>query len=206
MTTGVLVGLKAEARIVRKRWPDLPIAVSGATREGAERALGALLHAGVDGLLSFGVAAGLKPGAGPGTIVVPSFVMVAGERLPTDPALSARFGADRPGVLHDGILHSDVLVTEAVEKARLYKESDCAALDMESGLVAGAGLPFAALRVICDDCTRDLPHAAAVAIEGGGALSIRRLLGSLLRDPGQVPALIALGRDAARAREKIAQL
>jgi len=199
---GVLAGLKAEARVVRAVWPEVPIALSGATRAGAERALAALRRAGVTEVLSFGCAAGLSPDLGPGAVVVPSRVRVGGKDVAVAAGLRARFLG--LGVVPGEILHSDDVVVTAAEKARLFAATGCVAVDMESGVVAVSGLPFAVLRVVCDDVRRDLPPAAVDVVAGGGAIDPLRLAWSLMRRPGQIGTLMALGRDAATARRAMA--
>ncbi|GAB6855812.1 nucleoside phosphorylase-I family protein [Asaia astilbis] len=196
---GILVGLKAEARLIRSRCPDAPIALSGATSQGAQAGVERLLAAGATRLLSFGCAAGLEPGLEPGAIVIPQWVLAGGRHLKTDSALSRDFGVGRAGVLHGGMLHSDDLVVTAAEKAALHARTSCLAVDMESGFVARAGLPFAVLRVVCDDSRRDLPPAACDVL-AGGRISPVKLLRSLARQPSQIGALMALGRDASAAR------
>jgi adenosylhomocysteine nucleosidase len=95
-------------------------------------------------------------------------------------------------------------VAHAADKARLFAATGAAVVDMESGAVAAvataAGLPFAVLRVVCDPAGRDLPPAALVALDGDGAIAALGVLASLLRHPGQIPALLRLARDAAAAR------
>jgi adenosylhomocysteine nucleosidase len=77
-------------------------------------------------------------------------------------------------------------------------------VDLESGAVAEqarlAGVPFAALRVICDPASATLPPAALVALSGEGAIVLLRVAGDVVRQPSQLPALLRLGRDAGRAR------
>ncbi|AQS88531.1 hypothetical protein NCH01_17940 [Neoasaia chiangmaiensis] len=200
---GALVGLTAEARLLRKVLPEAPIAVSGATLDGARRALATLRAAGATELLSFGCAAGLSPAMRPGAILVPERVCVHGRHYTANAALRRRFGADRADVVTAGLLQSDVLVETAREKAALFAESGCVAVDMESGLVAESGLPFAVLRVVCDDAARDLPPVACDVLSAG-KISVPRLVGGLLRQPGQIGALMALGREAAVARKSMA--
>lgn len=201
MTLGALVGLREEARILRRFLPDAPIAVSNATAEGAERGVGLLLAAGATRLLSFGCAGGLSPDVGPGTVVVAGHVRAGETTFAAEPALSEAFGASR--ARQGDILHSDRLITTAEEKARLFAGTGCIAVDMESGAVARTGKPFAVLRVVCDDSRRDLPPVARLALEEG-RVRPPALLASLLRRPGQIPSLIALGRDAADARAAMA--
>jgi adenosylhomocysteine nucleosidase len=65
---------------------------------------------------------------------------------------------------------------------------------MESHLAGAAaaahGVRFAVLRCISDEAGADLPPAIAVAMAPGGGLNGLRIAGSILRRPGQVPALL----------------
>ena len=140
-----------------------------------------------------------------GELVVPSRIVAFERDYLTDLTLCAWLG----GVTAGGLLHSDVVVATSVEKQALYASSLCASLDMESGVMAvaasAAGLPFAALRAICDPASRDLPHAARVALRPDGGIAVPALLASLLLRPAQVPALLGLARDAAAARRALAR-
>ena len=73
----------------------------------------------------------------------------------------------------------------------------------ESAIVARAaerhGLPFAILRVIADPAHRPLPSAALVAMRADGGIDVAAVLGALLRNPAQLPALIRLGLDSREA-------
>ncbi|WP_419727777.1 hypothetical protein [Lichenicola sp.] len=209
---GIVVGLRAEAKLARTLFPAAMIGISGATPDGARRAVSGLLAQGATRLLSFGLAAGLDPDLRAGDVLLPDAVVVDGARLPTDPGLRALLAAGRtiappsPRTLPslDLLLHSDMLVTEVATKALLLARSGCRSLDMESGPVAlaatRAGIPFAALRAICDPADRTLPPAACIALRPDGRLKALQVLGSILRRPGQLPTLLALGRDASRAK------
>jgi len=201
---GFLVGLKAEARMVRAAFPAARIAVSGATVTGARAGAERLVASGVRGLVSFGLAAGLDPAMPAGTIIVPSAVSFGdGRVVPVDAGLQHELGGGG-GTL----LHSDTVVRTAQEKAALFASTGCGALDMESGFVAGAaresGVPYAVLRVICDPAGRSLPEAAVLALDPQGGLRIGALLARLLRAPGEIGGMIQLGREAARARAAMA--
>ncbi len=75
---------------------------------------------------------------------------------------------------------------------------------MESHIVgriaAESGLPFAILRVIADPAERQLPPAALVGMRSDGAIDFRAVLASLAASPSQLPALMRLTVDTARAR------
>jgi len=200
---GVLVGLKAEARVVRAAFPQARIAVSGATAAGAQRSADRLVASGAQALLSFGLAAGLDPALRPGAIVVPDCVGFAdGSTLAVDFALQKVFGAGG-----GGLLHSEHVVQTAMQKATLFAQSGCGSLDMESGYLARvaqrSGRPFAVLRVICDPAERTLPDAAMLALDPQGGIQVGAMLVRLLRAPGDIGGMIRLGKEAARARAAI---
>lgn len=198
---GVLAGLKQEATVIRRYLPDAPVVLSNATPEGARRGVERLLAAGATTLLSFGCAGSLSPDAPPGTVIVADHVRFEGRDIVCDPELSRAFGSTcaRRG----GVLHSDTLVELGLEKAWYFSETRCLAVDMESGVVADAGVPFAVLRVVCDDATQDLPPAVKTSVKNG-AIHIPGLLGSLMRHPLQIGGLIRLGREAAIAQKAMA--
>ncbi|NPD66723.1 hypothetical protein HN018_00135 [Lichenicola cladoniae] len=197
---GVVVGLKAEAKLARRLFPAALVGISGATRAGADRAVSGLVAQGATRLLSFGLAAGLDPALHPGDLLVPDAILVDGRHLATDPSLRSLLGPGATGPL----LHSDVLVASSAAKADLLARTGCRSLDMESGPVAlaaeAAGLPFAVLRAVCDPAERTLPPAACIALQPDGTLQIVNLSRSILRQPSQIAALLALGRDASRAK------
>jgi adenosylhomocysteine nucleosidase len=207
-TPGIVVGLTAEARIARGLgWP---VAAGGGTAAGAARAAAKLIARGVGGLVSFGLAGGLDPALPAGAVIVPGAILLDEQAWPTDAALSARLGDDGAETLLAG---SEVLAT-ADAKAAAFARTGCAAVDLESGAVARAareaGLPFAALRAVCDPAGRNLPPAALAALDAEGGIVLMRVLASLARRPNQLPAIMALGSDAARARrallDRVAQL
>ena len=198
---GVVVGLAAEGRIARRLgWP---VAVGGGTTAGAAFAARSLAEQGVRALVSFGLAGGLDPSLRPGAIIVPRAFLVGGRRLEADAALGARLGGFTDGDLVCG----PAIVATAGEKARLFRDTGGVAVDLESGAVVRVasdwGLPFAALRAICDPAERTLPPAALHALSGGGAIALRRVAASVARRPGQLPILLALVRDAAAGRRAL---
>lgn len=198
---GILTGLHQEAALIRSIFPQTPLALSGASEEGAMKALEKLRHAGVTRIVSFGCAGGLSPSVQPGSVIVADYVHVGGVNYATDSQLSEACG--RTKALQGGILHSNQLMSRAEQKHYMYQDTGCLAVDMESGVAACSGLPFAVLRVVCDDAGRDLPPAAGEAMKEG-RVHVPALFRSLVRHPGQIPALISLGRDAAKARKTMA--
>lgn len=201
MRIGVVVGLAAEARIVRRLgWP---VAVGGGTTAGAEHAAQRLVNQGAEALVSFGLAGGLDPVLRPGAVIVPSAVIARDERHATDPALSRALGGTTPNL----VLGADAIVASVEEKRRLRDQTGAAAVDLESGAVARIaalrGLPFAVLRAICDPADGTLPPAAVAALDVRGALHVWRVLGSVAAQPQQIPALLALAAAAVAARRSL---
>jgi adenosylhomocysteine nucleosidase len=126
--------------------------------------------------------------------------MVGGGRYGTDPQLAAALG----GCTAEALLAGDVAAADAQTKRDLFRTTGAAAIDLESGAVAAvaerAGLGFAVLRAVCDPADAGLPPAALAALDASGRVSVWNVAQSLLREPGQLPALIALGRAAKVAR------
>jgi adenosylhomocysteine nucleosidase len=201
LTVGIITGLTSEASIAARL--GCPVEAGGGTPWGAEQAAERLVAEGASALLSFGLAGGLVANLRPGDVVVPMGVVEAGRIRPTDAALSQILGGWSGGMI---AAEADI-VTCAADKAALAKSSLCGSVDLESGAVARVaerhGIPFAVLRAICDPVERDLPPAALVTLNARGAIAVTRLAGSILRRPWQIPDLIALGGDAARARRAL---
>jgi adenosylhomocysteine nucleosidase len=150
-------------------------------------------------LISFGLAGGLSPELRPGDVVVPAAVLENGVRFGCDPALTAALGGGA-GVM----LAAEAIIGRAADKAALFAASQAAAVDLESGAVArvaaAAGLPFAVLRAVADSAAQNLPPAAMIGLTADGRIDFAAIAASLLRLPGQVPGLIAVGRNAKQAR------
>jgi adenosylhomocysteine nucleosidase len=196
----LLVGLEAEARIARRLGK---VAIGGGTAEGAVRAAAQLADAGVDALLSFGLAGGLDPALRPGALVIPRAVLTNGEQLAADQGLLQAWHGPTAALL----LASETIIASRGDKQAAFAATGAQAVDMESGALARAarraGLPWAVLRVICDPAERDLPPAALAALSVSGAIAGWRIARSILANPAQIPALIRLGGDAAQARRAL---
>lgn len=195
---GFVTGLAAEARWLRNA--GFMIKIGGGTPYGAEQAAQALVQEGAQGLVSFGLAGGLKPGLVPGTIVVPTSVMEGNRVFPADYALMAFLGGSTGAPIYAG----QKIAETAHDKALIYRRAHPDAIDLESGAVArvaqARGLPFAVLRAVADPWDADLPPVATVAMKDDGGLDFGAIALGLLRRPRQIPALIALGKASKDAR------
>jgi adenosylhomocysteine nucleosidase len=186
---GIVVGMEAEARIARRF--GFPVVTPGGAK--------ALLADGVDGLISFGIAGGLVPGLKPGTLVAATEVVTEdGRRHP-----ATDISASVTGSIRAPIFGSRVIVSRAEAKQELYHRTGAVAVDLESAevarLCADAGVPLAVIRAIGDPAERDLPPAALVGLGVDGSVDLRAVLTSVLRSPGQIPALMSVALDTRRA-------
>jgi len=200
---GIVVGLAAEARLAAPLGAQ--VAVGGGDAAGACRAAEDLAARGVAGLVSVGLAGGLDPALPAGTVLVPHAVRQDGRTIAVYAALARALG----GPDRHTLLCGTTAVATATRKAWLWRDTGCAAVDLETGAVASVaqahGLPFAVLRAVCDPAGRSLPPAALAALDGRGEIGIGRVLAAVLIRPWQVPALLGLARDAAAARRALAR-
>lgn len=200
--------MTAEARIAARF--GFSVRAGGGTAQGAEQAALDLVAAGATALVSFGLAGGLDPALGAGSVMLPSFVrlgVLSGDLLMgADRALAQWFG----GLTGHVILAGSEIVADAATKRRLHTTTQAHAVDLESGAVARVAeahaLPFIVIRAICDPAQRDLPPAALLALNPNGAIGFRHVLRSVVAKPSQIPDLLALARDAAQARRALIRL
>ena len=174
------------------------VAAGGGTPAGAAVAAERLVAAGATALLSFGLCGGLDPALRAGAIVVPAGVTTTlGRFFSADVDLLALLG----GATHETLYAGRVIAATVAEKSAL---AGAAAIDLESGAVAEIAarhrLPFAVLRAVCDPAGFSLPPAALIALDPAGGIVKLRIVGSILRHPAQLPALIELACAAATAR------
>jgi adenosylhomocysteine nucleosidase len=195
---GFITGLTAEARWLRNA--GFMVKVGGGTPFGAEQAAEALVAEGALGLISFGLAGGLKPGLVAGSIVVPTAILEGNRVYPADYVLMAFLGGSTGAPLYAG----QKIAGTAHDKGLIYRRSHPDAIDLESGAVARVaqlrGLPFAALRAVADPWDADLPPVALLALKQGGKLDLPAIALSVLRHPGQIKSLISLAQEAKAAR------
>jgi adenosylhomocysteine nucleosidase len=202
---GVITGLLSEAECLDAFPADERPAVrcAGADSGQAGEAARELITQGCGLLLSFGVAGGLDPALGPGTLVIADQVVAPdGRRLPTDApwanAVGGALGAE-PGIRLGSIAGSAAAITTVDGKQALHEASGSLAVDMESHAVANvakeAGLPFLALRAIADPATRAIPPWVMRAVGDDGSVNPTAIIRPLLPRPWAVWSLIGLARE-----------
>jgi adenosylhomocysteine nucleosidase len=195
---GFVTGLTAEARLATAA--GFLAAAGGGTPTGAARAAETLLAQGAQALVSFGLAGGLAPSLAPGAILIPPSVIDGEKIFICDAALAEMLG----GATKNPMLAGQDIIALTSEKSSLFQATNADAIDLESGAVARVakahGTPFAVLRAVADPAQRNLPPAALNALNAAGKINFSAILASILANPGQIPALIQVGRDAAQAR------
>jgi adenosylhomocysteine nucleosidase len=222
---GIVCALASEARhlgSISRHEPieSLPdrtlVAVTGMGGRAASKGAGALIEAGATALASFGLAGGLDPALQAGAILLPAEVIGSdGQVVSTAQGwrqrLASALSAHTPSC-GGRLLTSQRAIGSIADKARLFKETRAAAVDMESWAVGEVAtrhqLPFVAVRVIVDSACDALPAAVTAAADQEGHLRIWRLIGALARAPGELAPLIRLAgryRTANRALAAIAR-
>jgi|SRR5579883_3457544 len=200
MTIIAVTGLAKEAKIVGVA--DVVAVAGGGDSDGLAKKLEAL-HGDIQGVISIGLAGALSPHLKVGDVVIADRVLTGLEGWDCQEAWRVRLLSRLPGAHQGQIFGSDVIIENAETKSGLYDTTGALAVDMESQIAArfaeNRKLPLAALRVISDDATHILPPAALVAMKPDGGIALGRVLGSLLRKPSQVPALLRTARASNKA-------
>jgi hopanoid-associated phosphorylase len=192
-------GLAREAGIAAG--PGVQCLVAGGGR--IEALIESAIAQGATGLMSFGIAGGLDPALAPGTCILGREVIAKGGRWVGDPGWLASLVARLPRSVSGSLAGADAPVLTPSGKRDLHSATGAVAVDMESHvaarLAAARGLPFAALRVICDAADRAVPAAAIAGLGADGRIEVWAVVRSLFVSPGQMRGLLQLSRDAQRA-------
>ncbi|MGI4860517.1 MAG: phosphorylase [Janthinobacterium lividum] len=222
----VVTGLAFEAAIARR---CAGVDVLHGVGEAAARALHARLESAGQrphGIVSFGTAGALDPLYQPGDCLLARAVLEqisssapasAGQiparglqRQPVDARWLERLAAALPEAASVDFAGSATPVVSATQKHLLHVRTGAAAVDMESAalarVAAAHGVPFIVCRVIIDRASHTLPPAALAGMHADGSTRILPVIASLLRHPAQLPSLLRLARDAARARRAMTAL
>jgi hopanoid-associated phosphorylase len=161
-------------------------------------------------MLSFGVCGALAPDLKAGDLIVGSSVICEDQQWPADGAWSQRLTQALPNARQAAIAAGDAMIGSAAAKRALFEATAAAAVDMESHIVARMAerhaLPFAVVRAVSDPAVHALPPAALAGLKADGSADIGAVLLALLKDPGQLPALLRTAREAEagfRALEKL---
>lgn len=161
------------------------------------------LHGDIRGVISIGLAGALSPHLKVGDVVIADRVLTGAESWDCHETWRVRLLSRLPHAHQGQFFGSDVIIEKPETKSGLYNTTGALAVDMESQIAGrfakARNLPLAGLRVISDDASHVLPPAALVAMKPDGGIALGRVLGSLLKKPIQVPALIRTARGSNKA-------
>jgi adenosylhomocysteine nucleosidase len=166
-----------------------------------------LVAQGAAALVSWGLAGGLAAQLRPGDLLLPERVCSAeAGPLPVDPIwrerLRARLAAGGLEPTPGTLAGSERIVAAVAEKRALFQSTGAHAVDMESHgvavVAAAARIPLLVVRALADPHDRVIPQVAREALRPDGRVRVRATLGGLIRQPGELRALLRLGLDSAR--------
>ena len=103
------------------------------------------------------------------------------------------------------IYGSTKVIASPEEKRQLFNQTGCLAVDMESPIVEAAGFPFLHLRTISDTAADALPPDIGDWVDDVGNPKISRVAGELALHPGQIPAMIRLGKNSKLAARNLSR-
>jgi nucleoside phosphorylase len=201
----VATGFTREARIVAQ--PGV-VAIPGG---GVAATLEALLEAkarNACAIASFGLTGALADGLEIGDWIVGDRLAGAVE-TETDAAWRDAVIRRLPHA-RVGAFYADGRMIASVDAKRaLGRDHGVLAVDMESHIAARVaarhGLPFLVVRLVSDGVDHMLPPAITVSMKPGGAIDTAAMLGSLLRQPGQLPIFAATMIGAVKAFRALAR-
>ncbi len=209
---GFIAALTTEADCLRPltSCSGCSIRVCGPGAVAARSAALQLADAGVNGLISWGLAGGLDPALKPGQIVLANEIRTIdgqgriaplGDLAGLHQTLIGRL-AGQSGSL----VQVDAPLVQSSEKYALSQSSGAIAADMESAAICEVaieqGLSFLAIRVIIDPVDQTLPDIALSGLEGTH-LATGRVLRELLASPAQLPGSLLLAARFMRARASL---
>ena len=195
-------GLAVEAKIARAA--GFSVVVGAGDRERTQ-ALVETAAAGTDCLVSFGIAGGLAPGLGAGTVIVSGDVVSERQRWTVGPQYRDRLSefARNVAAVEGSVFGASSVFATQSEKRRAWAATGALAVDLESEIVARAAarfrIPFLVLRTVADTARRDLPPASLIPLAVDGTPNCSRVVAAVLRRPSQLAGLIGLAHETRRA-------
>jgi len=165
-------------------------------------------QAGVDVLISSGLAGSLKKELEVGEVIVPRRVGTLRDAAGVEAhAGLVQIAAHGGSKLVEVLLTADHIVETSEEKHRLASWGD--AVDMESHAImrdlSGEGIPAVTIRAVSDASDEDLPIDFSACLTTEGNLKPLPLLMRLLRRPAKTVDLVGFGVRSKRAARNLAE-
>lgn len=182
--------------------------VSGMGPAYAARAMDAIADGGHSIYIAAGFAGALRSECTIGDIVIPKSIRSeATDELASPDAQLVAQAIAAGGQSVATLVSSDRIATTVEEKKRLGQRAE--AVDMESFTVVSAAqrrkIPSLAVRIISDRHDQALPVDLSAAVDDRGQVAVGSVLRIAARNPGQISALMKLGRDSKRAAESLSR-
>ena len=228
-TIGVVAALPGEARALvghspwekSEKFPycrkalkdgiDLVVVQSGMGVVNAFPAASWLFEKGVAALGCFGVSGGLDPRLGIGDLVFADAVyeerdggtsLVWKERQCHSELIFSSLAGEQT-IRRGSIITVSQAVLNASDKQALFDRTGTVAVDMETAAVARAagrfGLPFFAIRTICDPAHVSVPESLLQCVDEKGRPRFSDLFSLIIRNPLIIPHLLRMKRDFSAA-------
>lgn len=210
MTIGLVAAMPAELRCLDGRSYILNqpfqvnrhmlAVISGIGAKHARRAAELLQYHHINGIISWGTAAGLGE-ARPGDLILPERIIGSnGREFHTDQTWRKQLNSrlqNFPAGIHTGPIAETRLMLESIpQKRMLQKETGAVAADMESASVARVAqenrLPCLVVRAVVDHHDQALPYSITRHTDMYGHPDIPRLLLEVLMNPHLLPQVLQL--------------
>lgn len=197
----VVTGVAREAKLAAG--PGVVTVCSGGSPHRLRTLLARQDPRGITAVLSFGIAGGLNPALETGHVVVADAIISSDNRRMTDRSLAdalirALSEVGRVKLLRATVAGAEVALVDPRSKSAARAQTGAAVVDMESHIAAdyanAHGLPFGAVRVVCDPASDSLPPLVNEALNEDGSISYKGVFRSLRREPEQILDLLKLAR------------
>lgn len=200
---GVVTALPGEAAVLSLQEGDrLRVVVAGVGAQRSGQAARRLLDHGVKALASLGVAGGLSRVLKPGDLILAERLgsEVGPEHVSTDWNQSLLEAWTSSGVdVRFGSLWSHAKAVTSVHEKQQLAARGYDIVDMEAAAVAhvasAAGVPFVAIKCVCDPASRAVPPIALRLLRPDGRVRFSVLFPTLLRGPRMWRTLRCMSED-----------
>ena len=206
---GVITGLAEESACLNIFPPETrPILrCSGAQSERAGVFAQRLIDEGCNGLLSFGMAGGLREDLQPGNIIIASMVYgPEGKVFETSNLWRNRLNSltnTDDSITIAPIIGVNEVISSSKAKKKLGLTSKAVAVDMESHIVGSvankAGIPFMVIRAVIDPVGCSIPNWVLKNISEQGTPQYGAILAGLATHPWDFNKLVQLNRNSSLA-------
>ncbi len=179
--------------------PDVRILVTGMGAENTRKAFAAALAEGKPGVvITCGYAGGLNP-----ALPAEALVLNADADFPLTQKLL------QTGAKQGTYYCASTVATTAQEKAVLYAQTKCDAVEMESAIIrqicAEQGIPAATFRVISDAAGENLPLNFNELMTPEMTMDFGKLAWTLMKSPGKIPELMRFGNRVKSSAKKLGE-